>query len=348
MKYLGWILCLSLSIAHAQEVIESAPLSVHDDGARKIIERSQGEAPAAVTVPSTATQVPASEALVIPNDDVVNPPAQDNKKPSKKKTAKKSEAKPEKKEFVEAAPVVQPAPAVVDGQLNLDTPKTESPVQAPVAAQKDGQLKLDPAPAKNDEIKIEDKVVVLKPQNEAEVVAIAIYQEKRSRYLQFSMGYLSSDYEAIHRSLDNGSMITSFKFVGDLNNRVQTGFAVEIVADKSGQEIPESIRSLQYRLFADYHAPLWQKSVKIDWVAGLSLAIGDYSIKRRYINGSGQEVSLKLKDGTIVGLIPAAGIRFYLAGQNSFDLMAEYHQYFGKPQSHIGGLAFAPRLNLEF
>lgn len=354
MKHLGWILCFALFAAHAQEVIEPAPLSVHDDGTRQIIERPAGEKPAVVQ-PTQPEVVHSAEALVIPNDDVVNPQgtAQEDKKSSKKKTAKKTEAAKPVQPVV--APV-GPAPVVVDGQLNLDAPKDapKEALKAPVADRPavniaDGQLKLEAASAKSDEIKIEDKVVVIKPEAQKnEVVAIGIYQEKRSRYLQFSMGYMDSDYEAIHKSLDNGSMLTSFKFVGDLNAHIQTGFAVEIVTDKSGQDIPESIRSLQYRLFADYHAPLMQKNVKLDWVAGLSLALGDYSIKRRYLNTSGQELSVKLKEGTIVGLIPAAGIRFYLAGQNSFDLMAEYHQYFGNPQSHIGGLALSPRLNLEF
>ena len=36
MKVLGWILFLSLNSVHAQQVIESAPLSVEDDGARKL------------------------------------------------------------------------------------------------------------------------------------------------------------------------------------------------------------------------------------------------------------------------------------------------------------------------
>lgn len=288
MKYLGWILYFSLSVVHAQEVIEPAPLSVEDDGARKIIDRQKGET-APKGLPTSEASNQTAEALVIPNDDVVNPPT-------------------------------KAAAAVVDGQLSLEAPKE----------QKEQKIQ-------QEQLNIEDKVV-----------AIAVYQDKRTRYLQFSMGYLDSDYEAINGSLKNGSMITSFKFVGDVNQHFQTGFAVEIVADKSGQEIPESIRSLQYRLFADYHAPIKQNSVRIDWVTGLSLAIGDYSIKRRYLNTSGQELSVKLKEGTLIGLIPAIGIRFYLAGQSSFDLMAEYHQYFGNPQSHIGGLAFAPRFNLEF
>lgn len=92
------------------------------------------------------------------------------------------------------------------------------------------------------------------------------------KYLQFSFGYLNSRYEKIHPTLDNGSALMSFKFVADVSARVQTGFSVEILSDNSGQTVPDNIRVLQYRIFADYHAPLLNKgALKLDWVAGFRL-----------------------------------------------------------------------------
>lgn len=352
MKFLGWILFLSLTSAHAQQVIESAPLSIQEDGTRKIIERADGdkeakplEAPAHVEVVAP----PAAEALVIPNDDVVNPPADTKTAKSKKKNKAKVISKEANKdggakisEAAENLPVIAPitetaikpqATNPADGQLKLDSAPAGA-TSAPVAA-KDGGLKLDDSKQA--------------PVYENDVIAIAIYDATLRRYLQFSFGYLNSNYEKFHKSLDNGSMLTSFRFVGDLTTKVQTGFAVEIISDRSSQNIPDNIRSLQYRLFADYHAPLYQyRTVRTDWIGSLAFSIGDYGVRRRYLNNQGQELSVKIKEGTLIGLIPAAGIRFYLVGKSSLDLMVEYHLYFGKPQTYIGGLAFNPRLSFEF
>lgn len=330
MKFLGWILFFSITTAYAEQVIEPAPLSVEDDGTRKIIDRKEGELPAPAAVKDVIAPPPA-EALVIPNDDVVNPPA-GTKKEAPKKTAKsapKAEAKPVAIEVkTEIAPISQKVPPrnPIDGQLRLDGPAATTEAEKPVV--------------------ITDKDVT---EAKIDVLAVAYVENPLKKYLQFSFGYVNSRYEKIHPSLDNGSSMVSFKFVADMTPKFQSGFAVEILSDTSGQTVPDNIRAVQYRLFVDRHSPLYYRpGFRMDWVGGLSLSIGDFGIRRRYLNGLGQEVSVKLKDGVMVGLIPAAGLRFYLLGQNSFDLMVEYHQYFGNPQKYIGGLAVAPRVNLEF
>lgn len=337
MKVLGWILFLAInSQAFAQGVlIEPAPLSVEDNGTRKIIDRKEGETPAAEN-PKDLIAPPPSEALVIPNDDVINPP-EGSTKESVKKAAKVT--KPETK-----AVAVEVIPAIEPVSITAPTPKT-NPI--------DGQLKLDgPSAPKKKLVEVEIQNTVSTPgeaPTNIEIVAVGIVENPLKKYIQFSFGYLNSRYEKIHSSLDNGSTLSSFKFVSDMTPSWQSGFAIELLADTSGQTTPDNIRVVQYRIFADHHAPLLNKGVfRLDWVGGLSFSIGDFGIRRRYLNTQGQEISVKLKDGMIVGLIPAAGLRIYLIGQNSFDLMVEYHQYFGNPQKYIGGLAVSPRLNFEF
>lgn len=331
MKFLGWILFLSVSShAFAQGVeIEPAPLSVEDDGTRKIITRKEGETPPVEKVKDIIAP-PVAEALVIPNDDVINPPEQVVKSSSKKSAKTKPVA-------IEVIPEIAPV---------AEQTKPASPVN-PV----DGQLKLDgPAAATATVTTPIEKNVITPPHSNVSNDLFSEYEARTlKKYLQFSFGFLDSQYEKIHPSLDNGSTMMSFKFVADMNSNLQSGFAVEVLSDKSGQTVPDSIRVLQYRVFVDYHAPLWNKdSLRFDWVAGLGFSIGDFGIRRRYINGLGQEVSVKLKDGIIAGLVPVAGVRVYLFDQNSFDFMVEYHQYFSTPQKHIGGLAIAPRFSFVF
>ncbi len=346
MRFLGLILFLTLTTVHAQQVIESAPLSISEDGTRKIIERTDGDKDAAKAeaIPHGVELVapPAAQALVIPNDDVVNP-AEDKKaaknakkeKPILKSSITKDESLSGKETIPAIAPIEAAPASPIDGQLKLDgpSPSVEKKVSSP--APKDGEIKLGDAKEA--------------PTYENDVIAITTYDDTFKRYLQFSFGYLNSDYKKIHPSLSKGSSLTSFRFVGDMTTKIQTGFAVEIISDRSNQNIPDNIRSLQYRLFADYHAPLFQKSgVFADWVGSMAFVIGDYGVRRRYLNPQGQELSVKIKEGTLVGLIPGAGIRFYLVGKSSLDLMVEYHLYFGKPQTYIGGVAFNPRLSFEF
>jgi hypothetical protein len=150
----------------------------------------------------------------------------------------------------------------------------------------------------------------------------------------------------VDSSLDNGSTLTDFRIVSDMNEHNQFGFAIELVHDTTQEAIPENIRALQYKLFMDYHHTIFAD--KLDWMAGVALSIGDYSIRKLSLNGSGEKVYTKLQSGTIYGVIPSAGLRFYLGGRNSIDISVEYHQYLSKPQSYIGGFAFVPRFSFVF
>jgi hypothetical protein len=223
----------------------------------------------------------------------------------------------------------------------------------------DGQLKLEPAgtstSSSSEAIQIEDKKEEVKSSEEAEAEVVVspvkeskVYQKYlgAEKFLQFSFGYLNSDYEKVDPSLDKGSMITSFRFVSDMNARFQTGFTMEVLTDNSGQDLPDSIRALQYKLFADYHAPIFP--TKIDYLLGVSFSLGNFSIKRLSLNGQGEQVTTKLKSGTLIGIAPSAGLRIYLVDRNSIDLVVEYHQYFSKPQRYISGFAFAPRFSFVF
>lgn len=246
----------------AQQVIEATPLSVEDDGTRKIIVKTE--------------KVESSEAL---STSPIAP--------------------------------VQMAPNSNDGQLKL-----EENIEASVVIEK--------IPA--------TKMIFLPPQ----------------RYLQFSFGYLDSKYDKVDPTLDNGSTLNSLNFVADYNQRLQVGMGVEVISDTSGQKIPDNIRALQYRLFVDHHVPMSFAPERFEWLRGLAISIGDYGFKKRYINGLGQEVSQRLNEGFLFGLIPGIGVRIYLVERISLDLLGEYHLYFGKPQTYLGGLAFSPRLNLVF
>ncbi len=287
---LGCLLCLSINThAYSQDLlIESAPLSVEDDGTRKIIDRNEGESPPVENIFEMIVQPPVAEALMTPNDDVLNPPLAE-----------------------QSDPISQKSPSV-------------------------DLLRLDETP----------EAVVLSSTNDDMFLE---YVPPLGNYLQYTFGYLNSQYKKIHSSLDNGSTITSLKFVSDISKHYQLGFGVEILNDKSSEMIPDSIRVLQYRLFFDYHTSIvTQGFLKLDWVTGFGFSVGDYGIKKRYNNFLGQKASLTIKEGMIVGLIPVAGLRFYLFDKNSFDLMIEYHQYFTKPQRYIGGLAIAPRFSFLF
>lgn len=206
----------------------------------------------------------------------------------------------------------------------------------------DGQLKLEPVPVtKEEEKKTEEKNI------EEVVVEQKIYRPfVPQKYIQFAFGYLDSNWEKADPSLDNGSVLTDFKIASDMNRNVQVGFAVEFIQDGSDQNIPDNIRVLQYRLFADAHGPIFED--RLHWIGGLAVAMGDYSIRKLTLNNQGQEVNTKISEGTMYGLIPSAGIRFYLVDQNSIDLTVEYHQYFSKPQSYIGGFALVPRFSFAF
>jgi opacity protein-like surface antigen len=216
----------------------------------------------------------------------------------------------------------------------------------------DGQLKLEdkkPEDAKKvvEENKPSPKEEAVK-EPEAAVISSPVVERSYpiEKYLQFSYGYLDSKWSKADPSLDNGSTLVDFRFVADMNQHNQFGFAIEMIHDNSGQAIPENIRALQYKLFLDYHRTLFTD--KLDWMVGLALSVGDFSIKKLQLNDSGEEVYTKIKSGTMYGIIPSAGLRFYLGDRNSIDIAVEYHQYLSKPQSYIGGFAFVPRFSFVF
>ena len=346
MKFLGRILFLALYLTsvHAQEVIESTPLSVEDDGARKLIENK-----------NSAPVIKVEEKEIIKIDSVeLKPESLESVDVATKKEVKKTPKLALRKSKAPAlkTAIAPPSKIMASEPAIIVTPVVVAPEKINSA---DGQLKLDvQAPdlkVKVDEIKIEDKrideakVVILPEKNELKVMDVVSYDNTLKNYLQFSYGYMDSNYEKIDSNLDNGSNIISIAFVSDMTTQLQAGFAMELIADKSGQDIPDNVRSIQYRLFANYHAPIFGG---VDWVAGFSFAVGNYSIEKRYINLAGAEVSQKIKDGSLIGFIPSAGIKFYLVGRTSLDIMAEFHQYFGKTQRYIGGLAVLPRFNFEF
>lgn len=260
------MLLLFSQFSFAQQVIEATPLSVEDDGTRKIIVKTE--------------KVESSEALS--TSPVV--PVQETPKSANSN----------------------------DGQLKLEV------------SNKEASVFFEKIPATT--------MIFLPPQ----------------RYLQFSFGFLDSKYDKVDPTLDNGSTLNSLNFVADYNQRLQVGMGVEVISDTSGQKIPDNIRALQYRLFVDRHVPMSFAPERFEWLHGLALSIGDYGFKKRYINGLGQEVSQRLKEGFLFGLIPGVGVRIYLVERISLDLLGEYHLYFGKPQTYLGGLAFSPRLNMVF
>lgn len=248
--------------------------------------------------------------------------------------------------IVHAQEVIEGTPLSIEDeptrQLKHDQPiGTLVPVNAEISPV-DGQLKFDdPIPVKKEEVKKEEakKEMVVEQKIQQPFIP--------QKYIQFAFGYLDSKWEKAHPALDNGSEINSFRIASDMSKFVQVGLALEIIMDNSGQSIPDNIRVLQYRLFADGHGPLFNFEDRLHWLAGLGVAIGDYSITKLTFNGS-VDVNTKISEGTIFGFIPTAGLRFYLGEQNSIDLTVEYHQYLSKPQSYIGGFALVPRFSFVF
>lgn len=229
---------------------------------------------------------------------------------------------------------------IVNAPLDLSPLAGREMQDAPV----DGQLRLDEKKA--GDTKTETEVVVAPRAVEETKLIEPPRFYLLEKYLQFSFGYLNSKWEKADPSLENGSTLTDFRVVSDMNQHSQFGFAIEMIHDTSREPIPENIRALQYKLFIDHHRSLFAD--KLDWMVGLALSIGDYSIRKLELGGSGEEVYTKIKSGTMYGVIPSAGLRFYLGGRNSIDVGVEYHQYLSKPQTYVGGFAFVPRFSFVF
>ena len=281
MKNALCLLLLSLytQTAFSQESIEIAPLSVEDDGARKI-------------------KVNNGNTSALP-------------------------------------------PQPIDGQLKLEDDKAEVKKEEVTDVKPAEPAKIEKAV---DNPKQEGEIVVEKKLN-----TIHLIEDNRRRvYIQIGFGYVNSKFDEVYYALDNGMTVNSLKFVRDLNDNIQTGFGVEFYSDTSGEKLPDNIRSIQYRLSVEYHKPLLSKTTRLEALGGLSLSIGDYGLRRRYVNGLGQEVSVKISEGTLIGFIPSAGLRVHFFEANSLDLLTEYHQYLGNPQKYYGGLGGMMRLNFGF
>ena len=167
-------------------------------------------------------------------------------------------------------------------------------------------------------------------------------------YIQMGYGHVSSKFGKVYSALDDGMIINSLRFVRDLNDTIQTGFGLEFCSETSGEKLPDNIRSIQYRFSIEYHQKLLRKYSNIQGIGGLSMAVGNYGLRRRYINGLGEEVSVKISEGILVGLIPGLGFRIPFLATNSLDLLLEYHQYLGNPQKYYSGLGLMMRLNFGF
>jgi len=231
---------------------------------------------------------------------------------------------------------------VVNPPINLE------PVAVREIKQVDSQINLNNQKLnENLDKKLEIKEAQYAPKS-PEVIQLSspIKNNPLQQYLQFSFGYLNSQWRSINSSLDNGSTLTDFRIVSDMNGHNQLGMAIEFIQDTSSATIPENIRALQYKIFLDYHRSLFVE--KLDLVAGLALSVGDFSIRKLSVNGSGQEVYTKLHYGTLYGIIPSLGFRFYFIGSSFIDLTAEYHEYLSRPQRYIGGFAFVPRFSVAY
>jgi hypothetical protein len=240
-------------------------------------------------------------------------------------------------------------PQPIDGQLKLEEDKEKVKEEVKEEVKKEVVTDVKPAEAAKNDIAVEN------PKKEVEIVVekksntIHLLEDNRRRvYIQIGFGYVNSKFDQVYSALDNGMTVNSLKFVRDLNDNIQTGFGVEFYSDTSGEKLPDNIRSIQYRLSVEYHKPLLSKTTRLEALGGLSLSIGDYGLRRRYVNGLGQEVSVKISEGTLIGFIPSAGLRVHFFEANSLDLLTEFHQYLGNPQKYYGGLGGMLRLNFGF
>lgn len=249
-----------------------------------------------------------------------------------------------------AADVIINPPLSLEPGAGREMVQENAPVGSLVPAKidpVDGQLKLGEQKSdEKNEVKSENKDIVITPRQTPEIKSLEPTVHYPQKYLQFSFGYLNSRWKKVDSSLSNGSTLTDLRVVSDMSEKNQFGFAIELIHDTSKEAIPENIRALQYKIFMDHHGSIYAD--KLDWMVGLALSIGDYSIQKLDHNSSGQETYTKIKNGTIYGVIPSTGLRFYLGGQNSIDISVEYHQYLSKPQRYIGGIAFVPRFSFSF
>jgi hypothetical protein len=177
-------------------------------------------------------------------------------------------------------------------------------------------------------------------QNQKKVEKVVIIHDREidqdldlHKYFQISYATINSNWKKFDPAFKKGSSTTEFKLLADMTEHSQVGLSVSMIHQKGVEDNPGNIRALYYTLFTDYHRSIFRD--RLDWVAGLALAVGDYNIPN-------------VKSGSLLGAIPSLGIRFYLFGQNSLDMVTEYHAYFSRPARYMGGFAAAPRFNFAF
>jgi hypothetical protein len=153
------------------------------------------------------------------------------------------------------------------------------------------------------------------------------------KYFQVSYAMINSNWKKFDPAFKKESSSTEYKILADMTEHVQFGLSMTLIHQKGVEDNPGNIRALYYKLFTDYHRSIFRD--RLDWIAGLALAVGDYNIPN-------------VKSGSLIGGIPSVGIRFYLFGQNSLDVVTEYHAYFSRPARYMGGFALAPRFSFVF
>jgi hypothetical protein len=153
------------------------------------------------------------------------------------------------------------------------------------------------------------------------------------KYFQISYARINSNWKKFDPTFKKESSTTEFKLLADMTEHAQFGFSVSMIHQKGVEDNPGNIRALYYKLFTDYHRSIFRD--RLDWIIGLGFAVGEYNIPN-------------VKSGSLLGAIPSAGIRFYLFGQNSVDIVTEYHAYFSRPARYMGGFAIAPRFSFVF
>ena len=182
-------------------------------------------------------------------------------------------------------------------------------------------------PALDNQKRIEKVVIIHDNEVDREVDA------DLHKYFQVSYAKINSNWKKFDPTFKKESSTTEFKILADMTERAQVGFAVSMIHQKGVEDNPGNIRALYYQLFTDYHRSIYRD--RLDWIIGLGLAIGDYNIPN-------------VKSGSLLGAIPSAGVRFYLFGQNSLDIVTQYHAYFSRPARYMGGFAVAPRFSFVF
>lgn len=162
------------------------------------------------------------------------------------------------------------------------------------------------------------------------------------KYFQLSYGYLTSNYSQFDSSLKNGSIISSLRFMVDVNKELQFGVGIETIQNKNSDAFLEDLTALQYQLCWDWVKPF--KNSTWAGIYGFMIGLGDYSIRKKVIL-NGIEYKETLDSGSLVGVIPNFGVRYYFSTSTSLDLLGAYDGYIGPRQKYLGGFSSSLRLS---